>query len=108
MSNPFNTASDLVSTAWKDTFGTKCYHIFHGSMEMLILKYEDGSICGDYVNHDGWFDFTDREAELAYEAYGCKYIPLHKSTENNRIEKIEFMPWRINNNLFEDVFMQST
>lgn len=99
MASPFNTGQSLASSAWKGTFGVNNYHIYHGSLEMMLCKFPDGNILGDYINHDGWFDFTEREAKLAYEAYGCDSIYLPKKGEST------FMPMHIDDTAFEKVFL---
>lgn len=93
------------SHAYRCLDGTDVYHVYHGSIEFMISHTKDDRWYGDYINHDGWFDFTEEEAKLAAQAYGCMDIPLHDYRGVGKVTIIDFTPFNIDRTMFEKVFL---
>lgn len=70
------------------------------SYDIYLQKDLDtGYISGDYINADGWSDFTDKEAELAYNAFDLDSIKFED------VSRVEFDTKKISYDDYCNIFL---
>ncbi len=88
MSNPFNTEARLKLKSHGSRSGNRLdFIIYHGSVECALYSKDNGVTWhGDYINSDGWWDMSDKEAFVAAKMYGCvdMNIPNGETIEFDR------------------------
>lgn len=88
MSNPFNTEGRLILKSHGSRSGDRLdFIVYHGNIECALWSNDNGKTwIGGYINSDGWWTMSDKQAAVAAKMYGCinMDIPNGKAIDFNR------------------------